>query len=171
MTKPPTHEYAPYYQRYIDLVADGDFFALLDENTADTLRFFGGIDPARHNYRYAENKWTIKDVLMHCVDTERGFSYRAIVCVRGDDRTPLYPMDEDFYAANVDTTERSMDRILEEFLAVRAGFRQIFAQNPDEKFALLGNGQGHKISARALGYIALGHVAHHANVVQERYFQ
>jgi hypothetical protein len=69
-------------------------------------------------------------------DTERGFSYRAIVCVRGDDKTPLFPMDEDMFAANVDTSLRSMDDLLEEFLAVRHSFKKIFETNPEAKFGL-----------------------------------
>jgi uncharacterized damage-inducible protein DinB len=169
MTRPLQSTYDPSYQKYIDLVPEGDFLQLLDANTAETLQFFSNIDPSKHEYRYAEGKWTIKDVFLHIIDTERGYSFRAICCVRGDDQTPLWPLPEEVFAANVDTRLRTIEDLMEEFKAVRWSFRKIFETNPEEKFDFLGNGFGHKISGRALGYIGLGHVMHHVKVVEERY--
>lgn len=169
MQRPHSNEYAPYYQKYIDLVGEGDFMMLLDKNTTETVAFFENIAPEKHNYRYAEGKWTVKDLLLHIIDTERGFAYRAIMCVRGDSETPLYPMNENLFAANADTALRSMHDLLGEFLAVRLSFIKIFETNPAEKFSLFGNAVGHKITARAIGYLAIGHVLHHTNVVKERY--
>ena len=169
MERPNKNEYTPAYQKYIDLVDTGDFVELLDQNTVSTISFFYSIDKKKENYRYAENKWTIKDVLMHIIDTERGFSYRAIVCVRNDDKTPLYGMDENFYAQNADVTEISMNSLIEEFIAVRSAFKFIYTNNKMEKFSFLGNGIGHKISARAIGYISIGHVSHHCSVLKQKY--
>jgi uncharacterized damage-inducible protein DinB len=169
MKKPDPIEYNPYFQKYIDLVDDGSFVDLLDANTKQIVDFFKSIDSEKHNFRYAPDKWTVKDVFMHLIDTERGFSYRAIVCVRKDDRTPLYGMNEDYYAANVDMTNRSMENIIEEFLAVRESFALIFKNSEPENLQFLGNGKGHKISARALGYVDIGHSVHHMNVIQDRY--
>lgn len=169
MEKPKKNEYYSGYQPYIDLVGSGDFIELLDQNTALTISFFKSIDSKNENFRYAENKWTIKEVFMHIIDTERGFSYRAIVCTRNDDKTPLYGMDEDLYARNVDVSSISMNNLIEEFIAVRNAFKFIYTNNPKEKFNFLGNGMRHKISARALGYIAIGHVIHHCSVIKQKY--
>jgi DinB superfamily len=169
MTRPTQSEYDSSYQKYVELVPEGNFLQLLDQNTAETLQFFKNIDPTKHEYRYAEGKWTIKDVFLHIIDTERGYAFRAICCVRGDDQTPLWPLPEDVFAANVDTSLRTMEDLMEEFKAVRLSFRKIFETNPVEKFSFLGNGYRHKISGRALGYIGLGHVLHHTKVVVERY--
>ena len=169
MERPQKNEYAPAYQKYIDLVDTGNFIELLDQNTTSTISFFKSIDQKKENYKYAENKWTIKDVLMHLIDTERGFSYRAIVCVRNDNKTPLYGMDEGFYAKNVDVTKISMDSLIEEFIAVRNAFKLIFTNNKVEDLSFLGNGIGHKISARAIGYIAIGHFSHHCSVIKQKY--
>lgn len=169
MIRPLSNEYAPHYGKYIDLVQEGDFLSRLDENTSETFDFFKNIAISKHEYFYAECKWTIKDVLLHIIDTERGFSYRAIMCVRGDDETPLFGMNEDLFATNTDTSIRTMENLLEEFLAVRQSFRLIFSTNPEEKFALWGNNTGHKITARALGYLGIGHTLHHTNIVKERY--
>jgi len=169
MKKPQKSEYKPAYQKYIDLVQPGNFIELLDENTENTISFFASIDTNKGNHRYAEDKWTIKEVFMHMIDTERGFSYRAIVCVRNDDKTPLYSMDENFYANNVDVANRSMASLIEEFIAVRESFKLIYTNNMNVKFSFLGNGVGHKISARAIGYIAIGHVLHHCSVIRDLY--
>ncbi len=169
MKRPNQAEYSPAYQKYVDLVEEGSFEDLLIANTNETVDFFRSIDRHKQNFRYQKNKWTIKEVFMHMIDTERGFSYRAIVCVRRDDKTPLYGMEEDFYASNVDVTNRSMENLIEEFLAVRESFAFIFKNNQSENLEFLGNGVGHKISARALGFIAIGHTLHHVNVIRERY--
>ena len=81
MQRPNPNEYAPFFQKYLGLVGEGDFFDLIDANTALMVGFFKNIDPSKHDYRYAKGKWTIKDLFLHIIDTERGFSYRAIVCV------------------------------------------------------------------------------------------
>jgi len=171
MQKPKKGEYCPGYQQYIDRVEAGDFIKLLDQNTDSTISFFKSIKSKMENFSYAENKWTIKEVLMHIIDTERGFSYRAIVCTRNDDKTHLYAMDEEFYADHVDVTHISMTQLIEEFTSVRAAFKLIYTNNPKEKFNFLGNGVKYKISAGAIGYIAIGHVMHHCAVIREKYLE
>jgi hypothetical protein len=169
MEFPKRNEYYPGYQPYIDLVGNGDFFEQFDNVTNETIDLFKSISIDKLNYKYAENKWTIKEVLMHIIDTERGFSYRAIVCLRNDKKTPLYGMDEDFYAKNVNVTNRSIESMLEEFEVVRKGFRILFKNSTAEQASFLGNGVPYAISARALGYISIGHTKHHLNIIRERY--
>ncbi len=169
MEKPLINEYAPVYQKYLDLVETGNFFDLLDENTARIVAFFKAIDASKEDFRYAEKKWTIKEVLVHIIDTERGFSFRAIVCTRHDNKIPLYGMDEEWYGDNVEVADVTMDSLIEEFLAVRNALKFIFLNNKVERFSFLGNGVGHPISARALGYLAIGHAKHHVNIIKERY--
>ena len=169
MKFPEKIEYKPAYQKYLDLVEVNNFFEQFDAVTNETIELFKSISADKLNYRYAEDKWTIKDVFMHVIDTERGFSYRTIVCLRNDDTTPLYPMEEDFYAKNVDVTNRSIESIIEEFVTVRKGLRMLFEHCTDEQASFLGNGVGHKITARALGFISIGHTKHHLNIIRERY--
>ena len=169
MQRPISNEYNQYFQSYIILVPEGDYFDLLEQNTADAVRFFEEIEPEKHNYRYAEGKWTIKDVLMHLIDTERVMSYRALVAARGDSKTPLPYMDEDAYAQNVNTFDRDMDSLIDEFMVVRSATGYLFEYLTDEQSKLIGNAHAHPITPRALGYIIIGHVQHHINVIQERY--
>ena len=169
MQFPEVTEYNPAYQKYIDLVSKDNFFEQFDNITSETIELLSSISKDKLNYKYAANKWTIKDVLMHIIDTERGFSYRAIVCLRADDKTPLYGMDEDFYAKNVNVANRALESMLEEFKVVRHGFRILFENCTEQQASFLGNGVGHKISARALGFISIGHTKHHLNTIKEKY--
>ena len=79
MQRPLASEYAAGYQEYFDLVPQGDYLSLLKENTTETINYFEAIPEERLDYRYAPDKWTIKEVFMHIIDTERVFSYRGLV--------------------------------------------------------------------------------------------
>ncbi|MBX2817548.1 MAG: DinB family protein [Saprospiraceae bacterium] len=169
MKFPRKEEYYPGYQQYLDLTEEDGFFEQFDHVTNETVTFFRSIDDDKLDYRYAADKWTIKEVFMHIIDTERGFSYRAIVCIRMDDKTPLYAMDEDAYAKNVDVSDRSIESMIREFKTVREGFRILFEHCTEEQSSFLGNHMEYNITARALGYISIGHTKHHINIVKERY--
>jgi hypothetical protein len=169
MKKPITGEYNPYFDRYISLVLDGDFQQLLKENTDKTIRFFEGIPPEKHDHRYANNKWSIKESLMHIIDTERVMSYRAFVAIRADNTTVLCDMDENRYAANADVCNRTLAGIIAEFAAVRSATTALYAGITEAQSAFRAKGTTYPFTARALGYIMIGHVEHHFNVISQRY--
>lgn len=169
MKFPQKNEYYPGYQPYLDLVEPGRFFEQFDQLTRETTELFKSMSPEKLNHRYAENKWTVKEVLMHMIDTERGFSYRTIVCMRKDNKTPLYAMDEVAYASHVDVSKRSIESMLEEFEVVRRSMRILFENCTEEQSAFIGNHVNYNISARALGYISIGHTKHHLKIIRERY--
>lgn len=169
MNRPEKIEYNPYFQHYIDLVALGDFYSAFMENTKNTIEFFENIPIEKHNYKYGVDKWTIKQVLMHIIDTERVFAYRTFVCLRGDSQTPLYTMDDNLYASNIDVTQRTMESLVEEFKIVRDNSNLLFKNTTEEQSKFLGNGVTHNFSARALGLIMMGHILHHIDVIKTRY--
>ncbi len=169
MNRPTTNEYDPYFQRYLDQVAAGEFSFLIEESTTKVVHFFGSISKEKHDFSYASGKWSIKTVLMHLIDTERVFAYRSLVTSRGDVATQLQPFDEDAYAEATDVSTRSMDSLLEEFLAVRRTTALLFEHMTDAESAIIGKGPTHGISARAIAFILIGHVQHHVSVVQRRY--
>jgi hypothetical protein len=152
-------------------VPEGDFLTLWDSNTEEAAQFFRRIPEPAHEFRYAEGKWTPKDILLHISDTDRVMGYRALAGLRGDAETPLYNMDENFYAAHADTSLRSMESLVEEFLDVRRSLRSLFASAGDAESAFLANAREFRISARANAWIIMGHVLHHMRVIRERYLQ
>ena len=169
MERPSPGEYNPYFDRYISLVPDGDFNELLSDNTVATIRFFNQIPADKHDFSYGKDKWTIKQVLMHIIDTERVMSYRAFVAARADNMVVLPTMDENHYAASVDVAGRSMASLIDEFAAVRAATATIYAHLSDAQSKFAARGETHPFTARALGYIMIGHILHHFKVTKERY--
>jgi len=168
MENPSLHEYHPDYQKYFDLVPAGDYLLLVEQNSIDTVNFFEEIPSDKHDYRYADKKWTVKEVLMHIIDTERVFSYRALAAARGD-HTPIYRMDEELYASNVDVTQRTLRSLISEFKAVRSATETLFENLTDTQSRRSCNVVSHPMTTRAIGYFLIGHVQHHLNVIQERY--
>jgi len=168
MQKPEPTEYHPAYQKYFDLVPSGDYENVLAQNTSEAVRFFDAVPPQKRDHPYAEGKWTIKEVLMHIIDTERVFAYRALAAARGD-ATLMYRMDEELYAGNVDVSSRTMEDLISEFKTVRQGTEFLFKNLTDEQSRRLCNVVTHPMSARAIGYFMIGHVLHHIGVVRVRY--
>jgi len=168
MQRPLPDEYAAGYQKYLDLVSEGDYFTLLKQGLIETVAFFEDIPGEKLNYRYAEGKWTIKEVFMHIIDTERVFSYRGLAAARGD-TSPHYRMDEELYARNVDVSGRNLQSLISEFKAVRASTEQLYQHVTDAQSKLRCNIVTHPMTARAIGYFLIGHVQHHVNVIKERY--
>jgi len=168
MKRPSPNEYAAGYQKYLDLVPEGDYLSLLRQNSLETVAFFESIPDENLAYRYSQGKWSIKEVLMHIIDTERVFSYRGLVAARGD-ASPHYRMDEELYAGNVDVSRRSLESLISELKAVRASSEQLYAHITDEQSKLLCNIVPNPMSARAIGYFLIGHVQHHLKVIKERY--
>ena len=171
MLKPQPTEYKAYFQKYIDLVPEGDFLSIWDDNTEASAKFFLAIPEPAQEFRYAVGKWTPKDILLHISDTDRVMGYRALAGIRGDDETPLYNMDENFYAAHADTSRRSMQDLVQEFRDVRQSLRSLFASASDAESSFLANARDYKLSGRANAWIIMGHVLHHIAVIRERYLQ
>jgi uncharacterized damage-inducible protein DinB len=168
MENPLPTEYSPGYQKYFDLVPDGEYLELLRQNCDSTEQFFRNILPDKHDYRYAEGKWTIKEILMHIIDTERVFVYRALAAARGDE-TPVYRMDEELYARNVDVSKRTMEDLISEFKVVRECSEYLFENVSEEQSRRWCNVVTHPMSVRAIGYFLIGHLQHHVGVVRDRY--
>ena len=173
MQKPQPEEYNPYFDRYISLVPDGVFIEVLKANSLLASEFFGTLSPDRHEFRYAAGKWSPTEILLHLIDTEKVMNYRALAAARRDVNIVLPNMDEDLYAKNAGADNRSMENLINEFLAVRK-VTELFYENLEEEDSAFTaasefNGQQSRISARAIGYLIPGHVIHHINTIKERY--
>lgn len=122
----------------------------------------------KRSYRYAEGKWTIKEVLQHIIDAERVFAYRAL-CIARKDATPLPGFDENVYAENCKAEQRKWKDMINEFIAVRLSSESLFASFDDEQSETSGTASGKSIYVAAIGFIIAGHAIHHSKVVKEKY--
>ena len=168
LTRPADNEYAKHYATYVALIRDEDVLEQLQRHGRDAAALLGRVGEERSHYRYADGKWTIREVVGHLSDSERVFVYRALTFARGD-ATPLPPFDENTWAAVSNAEQRPMSALVEEMAAVRAATIALFRGFTATEWARWGTASGHKITVRALAYIVLGHERHHLNVLRERY--
>jgi uncharacterized damage-inducible protein DinB len=162
-------EYAAYYRTYIDKVgSQNDLIEELEISIHRLIRFVREIPMDKFDYRYAEGKWTIKDILLHLIDAERIFSYRALRFARND-QTPLASFEENDYVDEAHANQRSIQDLLTELAVVRQATLSLFKSfNPDELLRI-GTASNNPMSVRALGFVIIGHQNHHQLVFEERY--
>ncbi|MFA6151961.1 MAG: DinB family protein [Chitinophagaceae bacterium] len=165
--KPKMEHYNPYFGRYINLAFEHPEESL-SENGQQLVRLFLGIPENKREYRYAADKWTPKEMLMHLIDTERVFAYRALTCLRND-KTELPSMDENHFAANVKVGHRTLEDLCEEFGQVRNATILLFENASEEQCAFVGNAAGYPITASAVYYMLIGHFYHHKKVMEDKY--
>lgn len=120
------------------------------------------------DYAYAEGKWTIKEMLMHLIDTERVFSYRMLSFMRGD-RIPLPGFNQDIWMEQVDVSGRTIKDLLKEWKGVRDNTLFLLKQCSEEQSMFIGMASNWKVSVRAYFYVTVGHQLHHMEVLSEKY--
>ena len=158
-----------YFVKYTSLVAEDNLsegFAKQDNFLSD---FYEKISEEKSLYAYASGKWTIRELLQHIIDTERIFSYRALAIARKDTAT-LPSFDENLYATNSNANTRNWQSLVAEMKAVRLTTKMLFNSFSNEMLATEGKFSSNTSNPKTLGYIIIGHVYHHLNIVEERYF-
>jgi len=167
--KPNDGEYNPYVIKYIRLLPDdGLVLKHLKENLKRMMSFILSIPEERLMYRYAENKWTIKEILVYIMDDERIFMYRALRIARND-KTPLPGFEQDDYVPYSRANERSLTNIFKEYKTVRNATLSLFNSLSKEDLVRVGTANNHEVNVRALAYHIAGHELHHLNIIKERY--
>ena len=163
-----TNEYVPYQMNYIKLVSDQNILKGLINQKEEMIHFFKSIPVFKQEYKYEEGKWTIKDLLLHLIDAERIFTYRALRIARND-KTALPGFEENDYVITANANNREYESLLAEYESVRNATISLFETLSGEDLLRLGTASNCSVSVRAIGYIALGHELHHKNVILERY--
>lgn len=168
ISRPASDEYAPYYHRYISLVPDGDLLDLLARQGREMMTLLRALPEARGAHRYAEGKWSIREVVGHMADTERVMGYRALSIARGD-RTPLPGFEQDDWVRLGGADARAMKDLVDELELVRAATLALLRGLDAEAIARRGTANGVEVTTRALAWIISGHERHHLAVLRERY--
>ncbi len=161
-------EFLPYYGRYIALVPKGDVLASLESQLPDTVAVLDEIGEARAGHRYAEGKWSVRQVVGHLADTERIFTYRALAAARGETGS-LQPFDENAYVEHADFDARTLGSLLGEWTAVRRATLALFRNLYDVALSRRVLASGAPLSARAVAWIIAGHELHHREILRSRY--
>lgn len=166
--RPENSEYPGYYEPFIGLTKTSDIVKELETEGESIYRFINEIPETKGNYAYAAAKWSIKEVLIHLIDTERIFNYRAL-CFSRNEKIALPGYDENEFVDNSNAAERSLSSLAEEFYAVRKSTIQLYTNFNDEMMNRHGVANENTLSVRAIAHITCGHALHHINIIKERY--
>ena len=168
MPKPDLSTVPVFYHNYINQVQENDINNAIRVNTGSVVQFLHSIPDEKWDYRYADGKWSIREMIQHIIDAERIFAYRALCFARGEKKS-LPGFEENDYAAASKADARSKEELIEEFETVRKSIQQLFASFDEEQLSAVGVANNNSISVNAIGFIIPGHVQHHVNVLKERY--
>ena len=169
LARPQAGEYAPYYEKYISLVPGNDVLGVLEAQRLLMLHLFAAHGERDGNFRYAPDKWTVKEVVGHVNDSERIFTYRALCIARGD-KGHLPGFEQDDYVRAGEFKDRTLAGLGEEFEHIRSGTIALFRSLSKEAWQRTGVANKNEISVRALAFVVAGHELHHRLILEERYF-
>jgi hypothetical protein len=168
LQRPSKEEYMHDYEQYIGLVSEGSVTDILEKQLASTTELLSDIPEAQADYRYAEGKWSLKEVIGHITDNERVMSYRLLRAARGD-RTPLAGYNQDEFMSGSTFQDWTFSQIIEDYISVRRATLTLLRGLSEAAWLRYGVANGADITANALAYIIAGHEIHHVNIIQDRY--
>tara|TARA_R110002012_G_scaffold81945_2_gene207389 strand:+ start:69135 stop:69650 length:516 start_codon:yes stop_codon:yes gene_type:complete len=164
----PDTEYASFYANYVKKGGELSLLIGLEQSMLNTKAFFESIPEDKLEYRYAEGKWTIKEILQHLIDTEHVFVYRALRFAR-QDKTPLPGFEQDDYVLASVANRRTREQLLNDYLDLRESSIALFSSFTKKMLEQIGVASNAEMSVRAVGFILIGHEKHHIDVIKERY--
>jgi len=168
ITRPLTITYPPYYSKYIQLVPETSPTETLLHQMQAVIQLFNSLTQTQLLFKYAPEKWSVKDVLQHIMDCERVFAYRMLRMARFDG-TNCAGFEENDYAKNAGADNRNVVEMLDEYKAIRNGSIALIKSLNTQQLDFIGSANNMQITARALVFIMAGHEKHHLNILHERY--
>lgn len=167
-SRPAEAEYTEYYARYVALVPELDILTVLQRQSSEVETSMGAVAPEREKFRYAPEKWSVREVCGHLIDGERVFGHQAFRFSRWES-APVPAFEENAYVLHSRYRERSLADLLVEFLVVRKANQHFLGWLSDDDWARKGRVGDELVSVRALAFIMAGHVRHHLTVLRDQY--
>jgi hypothetical protein len=166
--RPQQSEYAGYYGKYVDLVPSGDFLEILQGQQRALVSLLSPLTDKQAEFRYAPDKWSIKEVVGHINDSERIFAYRMLRIGRGD-QTALAGFEQDVYVQAGNFSARKISDLLNEFSSIRDSTIFLVRHFDDTSWLRRGTASGKEVSVLALAFVIAGHDLHHRLILEQRY--
>lgn len=157
-----------FYKNYVKQVEESDLLQALRISGHRSLELVHSIPQNKLDFKYAPDKWTVRELLCHMIDAERIFAYRALRFARND-KTPLAGFEENDYAPQANASGRSLERITAEMAHLRSSTIDLFEGFTPEMLTRKGTSNKNELSVVALGFIIAGHETHHCHILKERY--
>jgi uncharacterized damage-inducible protein DinB len=170
MTKPDLETVPLFFKGYVENVKDMDVMVALTQSSKVALSLFRSIPEDMGEYRYAEGKWSTKELFNHMMDAERIFAYRALRFSRLD-KTPLPGFEENDYAPLANAHARSIQQLIDEMERLRLTTIDLFNSFTPEMLKREGTASNNRVSVLHLGYVIAGHETHHRKIIADRYLK
>jgi len=170
MKPPKKEEYAAYYHTYVDKVPEGEIVKILKGQSDRMKKLLLNVSKKKSLFRYSPEKWNIREIIGHLIDSERVMAYRALRFARND-QTDLPGFDENDYVRHSNYNDIKLNDLVEEFCALRKSSSIMFKNFTDEISLRSGRANGNSFTVRAMAYIMAGHVNHHLEIIKERYLK
>lgn len=168
IARPETGDYNPSFQRYVDRVTESDVLDAFARQIDDVTKLLSTVSPPKERFRYAEDKWSVRQVAGHVVDTERMFGYRLLALARGEQQS-LPGFDEDEYAAAAGHDAVPLSDLIEQFSLVRRSHVAMVKNFDEAAWDRAGTANQSRMTVRAVPYLMVGHVRHHLAVLADKY--
>lgn len=161
-------EYNPYYEDYLrEIHPDATIPGILQTSLQESIDFIDSVDKDL-SYSYENDKWSIGQVIQHCIDTERIFAYRALRFLRGD-ATALVGFDQDLFTKDFEDYAFAKASLITSLKTTREFTMQVYNETPSIFHSRSGIANNNAMTARAIPFIIVGHTRHHEKIVRERY--
>jgi len=158
-------------------VSDGfPYYASLVNNynqlfhSTENMDLLSAISEEKSTYRYAEGKWSIKQIVGHITDHERIMSYRMLRFSRNDD-TLLPGYDQDVLVNNGRFDEQPYADLMEDFKNVRRATQSFSRSLSAEQLQRTGKAWKYVMTVEEFLKATIGHELHHISVLKERYLK
>ncbi len=168
MKRPTQSEYAPYYEAYISQVNENDILPVLRSQMDELDVLLGRVEPAQETFRYAEGKWSIRELVGHLIDGERVFGYRVFCIARGEQQN-LPGFDQNDYMSTAPYDRIELEDLLSELRLIRLGNIAMLRTLDEEAWSRTGTANDNQVTVRALTFIMAGHLRHHMGVLRDKY--
>lgn len=166
----PKECFQQFYGTYLSCLGEGELNNFLVQGKTEFVEFINRIPRKRFSFTYAEDKWSLSDIILHIIDAERVFQYRALRFLRGD-QTSLPGFDQDLYVLEAKANTRSKSSLVDEFIAVRDSTISLFKDLDDAMLTRKGTASNLNWTVGTLGFVISGHQKHHQNIISERYLK
>ena len=157
-----------YFDRYINRVEDKELEEVFQDSLGEIDELTETLNEEQGDYRYAEGKWTLKEIIQHLIDFERIFCYRTLIFARRDKTVPPV-FDQDLLSNNSGANNRTLASLLKELRVVRLSTIEMFKSFDDKTLLNKGTNWKYEMSVLAMGFLTIGHQAHHFHVIRTKY--
>lgn len=158
-----------FYNRYLNQI---DCSLSINQLLVETWQDFESVVKGKNaqwwNTAYAPDKWNPREVVMHLIDVERVYQYRAH-CIASGEKGELPGFDENQYVANSHARNVDPELLISEFELLRKTGMLLFSRLNTAQIQRIGNANGHPTDVEALGYITAAHLHHHTQILKTKY--